>query len=251
MSNRFIQQLNFNSKTSLNSKDKMTFCLKMRSIQDLILEYLDNEEENNQNFSDLVALLTHQENITDVKDLKPILFLISKITKNHHRSSFFFEKIKKIINFLKNPIKQLFSNSDIFNIFKKNRRILLLLIELEIIKVDSAFSKKLQNYGDYFYPEIKDYIKEEETKELPEQFEEKRRIGENDSYLCDLIRNDKIEDFIAYYNRSRDQISLTMTIAPSIFETNQFLLKNQNPTLIEYFLAPFKFYGFYFKITLI
>lgn len=54
--------------------------------------------------------------------------------------------------------------------------------------------------------------------------EEKREIGENDSYLCQIIRNDSIDEFVIYVNQTNLSIS-TENIKPSIFETNFFLLK--------------------------
>ena len=64
-------------------------------------------------------------------------------------------------------------------------------------------------------------------------FEEKCRIGENDSYICKLIRKDLLDDFIVYVNEKNYQ--LDSTIKPSIYETNDFLLQfNIEMTLIEY-----------------
>ena len=48
-----------------------------------------------------------------------IITIILKISNNHNRSSDLFEKIEKILLFLKQEITQTFSNLDIFNIFKK------------------------------------------------------------------------------------------------------------------------------------
>ena len=33
-------------------------------------------------------------------------------------------------------------------------------------------------------------------------FEEKRQKGENDSYVCSLIRNDSVEEFVTYLNQT-------------------------------------------------
>ena len=63
-------------------------------------------------------------------------------------------------------------------------------------------------------------------------YEEKREIGENDSYICSLIREDSINDFISHI--SRYNISPSSIISPSIFETNLFLINNKNTSLIEY-----------------
>lgn len=62
-------------------------------------------------------------------------------------------------------------------------------------------------------------------------FDSKRRIGENESNICELIRNDSIDQFIEYANQSN--FLLSSTVPSSIFETNHFLLQNE-PSLIEY-----------------
>ena len=64
-----------------------------------------------------------------------------------------------------------------------------------------------------------------------EEYDEKRKIGENDSYICTLIRNDSVQDFISYINKKN--ISISSIIEPSIFETNSFL-NEKKPSLIEY-----------------
>ena len=103
-------------------------------------------------------------------------------------------------------------------------------------------TKKCFHYDLFFYPEIKNVIPEEKEilienellkidKNIFDSFEEKRKKGENDSYLCELIRNDSIELFIAYVNRTNYHLS--NLIEESIFETNSFLIKNR-PNLIEY-----------------
>ena len=89
----------------------------------------------------------------------------------------------------------------------------------------------LSNYASYFINEIKKIKNEEINQDNQENFEQKRKTGENDSYLCSLIRNDSIEEFIIYVNHNN--VSLSSKITKSIFETNNFLLKN-NATLIEY-----------------
>lgn len=91
----------------------------------------------------------------------------------------------------------------------------------------------------YFSCEIKKLPQEEQDKfkfdftkfEDDSNFDKKRRIGENDSYICSLNRQDSVEEFIGYLNQKN--YSLSSTITPSIFETNSFLI-DKTPTLIEY-----------------
>ncbi|KAK8871386.1 hypothetical protein M9Y10_007111 [Tritrichomonas musculus] len=75
------------------------------------------------------------------------------------------------------------------------------------------------------YPAISDFNSE--------SFDQKRKIGENEDYICHLIRNDSIVEFITYIN----QINISLNdqkIKFSIFETNCFLTKFDEFSLIEY-----------------
>ena len=136
------------------------------------------------------------------------------------------------------------------SIFKSNKRILLFLIEEKILTVDEYFVKQIikdkylkRKYPQYFTPEIRSFMNEkwfpkynsnstanknewvEEIKnEIPENFNELRKKGENDSYISKLIREDLIEDFIIYV--SKNDISCNAMMNESIYETNSFLIKN-------------------------
>ena len=78
---------------------------------------------------------------------------------------------------------------------------------------------------------IHDQIPELQNKTLNDEFNKKRENGENDDYLCQLIQNDSVVDFITYMEKTN--ISPQLTIKPSIYETNSFLYK-KHTTLIEY-----------------
>ena len=92
------------------------------------------------------------------------------------------------------------------------------------------------------YPKIKEFLLEKKQKQIENEiihrykedistFEEKCKIGENDSYICSLIRSDSIKEFVIYVNKTN--LSFSSKIKPSIFETNSFLI-DKEPTLIEY-----------------
>lgn len=55
--------------------------------------------------------------------------------------------------------------------------------------------------------------------------------GENDTYICKIIRDDSIIELITYVNKNN--ISLLTRIQIPLFETNSILLKKE-PELIEY-----------------
>ena len=87
--------------------------------------------------------------------------------------------------------------------------------------------------GKYYnnqYPKYFGLIKSKDYDK--ESFIKKQEIGENDNYICQLIRNNLIEEFIAHVNQANISI-MDYVIEHSIFETNSFLLDN-GPTLIEY-----------------
>ena len=229
---------------------------KMKVIQESILNFLEEgakSEENLLIFKDKYNNLK----ISDSKyDILTLLHLISEIGNNCHRFPNFFDKIEKILQFFKEDIKKYFPNSKIFNIFKSNKRILLFLIEQQIIIIDEYIVKEITKtdkyinakYPQYFQPEIQPfinrlwlprYLAEELNEELPENFYEKRKEGENDNLISEMIRKDMIAEFVAYV--TRNEISLDAKIQPSIYETNSFLLEkqtesnqNQSLTLIEY-----------------
>lgn len=210
----------------------------MKKIQIIILSYLENDNETfYQNFIQYYQDQKIQEN---KQQIKAILYLLEKIAKHHHRSNNFFEKIEKILIFLESSIKQSFSNKDIFNIFKGNKRILLFLIDQKIIIPDSFVARSISNgkykrrkYPEYFCPEFKEFLntKVELFENNPDEFQNLRRIGENEHPICQIIRKDSLEEFISYIEKHN--ISLTTHFKPSVFETNSFLLKRE-PSLIQY-----------------
>ena len=97
----------------------------------------------------------------------------------------------------------------------------------EISKFELGFS----NMNEYEY-EYKNRIIQLFKKELPTDFFENRRIGENNEHICHLIQKDLIDEFITYVNKNN--YSLNMSINTSIYETNSILLQEKKTTLIEY-----------------
>ena len=105
--------------------------------------------------------------------------------------------------------------------------------------------------NEYFSPELKPFYdefkqKNENKKKFRKVFErvqnlsqmyfndfnQKRKTGENEDLIYEIIRKDSIEDFITYV--SRESYSLKSFIESSIFETNPLLLEVPQLTLIEY-----------------
>ena len=83
----------------------------------------------------------------------------------------------------------------------------------------------------YFNKEIQSFLFGNSQIQYESEYDKKRDIGENEEILCQIIRNDLIDDLTTYV--SQNEISLNSIINLSVFETNIFLI-DKNLTLIEY-----------------
>ena len=216
-----------------------------KQLYDILLYYVENNDENQ--FRLLIDQIKRQNLVQNRAKLREFIHLIIKISSNHYRTPMFVIKLKELLLYLSDKIKKNFTNFEIFDLFKINKLLLLFLIENQVMKLDDIIINQIFNVESitflyFYYPEIKKHLNSDQNEKIESKmiqydqdvftnFEKKRQIGENDSYICDLIRNDSVEQFIVYVNRSN--IPLSCKIKQSIFETNSFLLKNQ-PTLIEY-----------------
>ena len=222
----------------LNEKNEM---------YDTIIEYIEKEEEEEINYYQLTNILETQKICESKDEIVLFLHIIIKICNNHHKGLNFYEKIEKIFQYLFEHIQRYLSNSELFHICKSNKWVVLFLIKNQIINIDEEIAQKIirenegtnENYYLFFYPEIKNFLSKEKQVEAKcnineknmDEFENKRFIGENDSYICELIRNDSIDDFVTYVHQKNYYLS--SIINSSIYETNQFLIENR-PSLIEY-----------------
>ena len=235
------------------------FIKKMKDINTALLDFIEADDDSETEFSNFITIMDEYDILQNKEETQILFRSISKIADNHFRTSDFFEKLEKVFHYL---IKE--KPAPISNYIKKckefNKRALLLLLQKGFLKPDSqflevyinsiesftgTFSKKKVNDIQrifYLYPGMKQYIDENNQKMIENKilstfdeeissFEKKCQIGENDSYICSLIRNDLVDEFISYINRT--STSNSTIINPSIFETNSFLIDKQ-PTLIEY-----------------
>ena len=227
----------------------------MKNIYCILMHFIDDISDDSEAlFETLTNTFEEQNILKNIEDPKLIFRLISKILINHHRTSDFYYKLEKIFQYMITEVPSLIS---IFlsDITEQNKEIIFFLLEKKLIKPDKSFinnylakkfnykenTDKLQSFY-YLYPKMKDFLEDEIQKQIEEEilqkykediltFEDKCKKGENDSYICSLIRLDSVEEFISYINRTN--LSLSTKIKPSIYETNPFLI-DKEPTLIEY-----------------
>lgn len=214
----------------------------MKFLQDQLLSFLGKDEGDQCDYNNLINQTKELQIQNNKHFLKAYLHLISKIADNHYQNNNFYAKIEMIIKIYQDDIQKEISNFDIFNIFKRNKRIIFFLLKEKIIIPDHSIANiisknkyKERFYPQYFYNEFKSFLTQDfvnPTTFISKDFEFDREKGQNDDYICHLIRNDIIDEFISYSGRSL--LKLTYQIKPSIFETNLFLLKHKKVTLIQY-----------------
>ena len=241
----------------MNSKE---YIQQKLEFNDILIKYLQDDDSNELDYKELIQKISIQKYNENREEFKLFLHLIVVLSKNYRRSNTFFDKISKIFQSISSDIKQTFSNLEIFDIFSESKLILFILLQNKLLTFDKSIVSTIlrnlkfinYNYLHYFYPEIKPLLNTQIKNVIKsnlssinlddiDDFNKKRQIGENDSYLCQIIRNDSIEEFVSYI--SKTNLSISSYISPSIFETNSFLLKNDNKiTLIEYasFFASFQ-----------
>ena len=225
---------------------------KMKTFQDALLAFLRKENSLKSDFSNIIKLLDDLKIRKNREDFKLVLRMLLQLSNAFSSHSLIIQKIEQILINLKNDIKLFFQNNEIFIIFQKSKKILYFLIENKILSVNKLIAERMinddwlnyKNYPEFFFPEIRPFINEEKideiSREIPNNFEEKRKIGENDDLICKIIRNDSIQKF-----KDSHLNDLNKSVQQSIFETNLFLLKHK-ATLIEYaaFYGSFKIFNY-------
>ena len=214
-----------------------------------ILSFLESEKESEDEFRAITKIVEDQEIVKNERSTREIFQLLYKIGDNHHRTSDFYNRLVRIFQYLKKE-QLLIKDTEIFDIYKANKRLLLLLFEHKIIIPDESIVKYLIEQNDsndqqlkyYFFSEIKNYLTEEMKKSIENQikkefnisveiFEAKVKEGVNDLPVCNIIRQDSIQDFVSYVNRTN--LSLTTEIQADFYESNSLLIEKK-ASLIEY-----------------
>ncbi|KAK8870239.1 hypothetical protein M9Y10_008116 [Tritrichomonas musculus] len=243
------------------NKDEFLICIqKAKELYFEVLKYLDNLDDVNDHLLKLLKEISEDE-----FSLIELLNLLDRISMNHHGISI--EKVGKILSICKEKIQEKVPNNKICQIFKQNKKVLLFLIENHFIKFDRSALNVLSNqyqsnrryheepkYNilEYLKPEIKQMKSDSSSEsQMPDDFFEKRKIGQNDSEICDIIRNDMIEEFIHYIqnNLSNDTDNIDgnrFIVPPSIYETNPIL---ENSTFIQYaaFYGSLKIFNYLYQ----
>ena len=226
------------------------FLRNMKNIQSSIISYIEDNENLEEKFAIISDQIDNYKFIDNIDEMKIIFQLIVNISNNCHRYSDFWEKIEQILKLFKNAICDNFTNEEIYDIFQSNKRILLFLMEENILAIDKKCCVKLfsQNsikfkYPHYFSTEIRQFanekwfnknllkkIKDFDFETIPDNFNELRKTGENESLICKLICDDSVDEFDDFLQSNN--IPVNTKINASIYETNELLQRTNEISLI-------------------
>ena len=124
----------------MNSKEYLG---EMKKIQLNLLDLLDYENEVEEKYQTLKNIFDDIKIHDNEYKIKSLMYLLLHISNDHHREEGFFGKIEHILKLFKDDLQKYFSNSELFHIFKNNKRILLFLIEEKIINFDEFIAKRI------------------------------------------------------------------------------------------------------------
>lgn len=185
----------------------------------------------------------------DADEIFEFLQLITIIANDHHRIIDFFNKIEIVLLLISDCIKEKFSNHEIFNIFRYNKRLLLILIENSILSIDEyIINFFLEKRKPIIDPEINiteekyehalltddeksesDEEESEEEKEKDESEEEEELNGEKDESDEEKDKLDKSEvesdEEIDESEEESDEIIqklIVIILVPLVYQKYQF-----------------------------
>ena len=104
-----------------------------KELYDIFLQFLECEKENADEYSSqLFDAIQEQKILQDREEAMLFLHLVVQISNNHHRSPNFVPRILQIIQYFSKFIKATFNNLEIFNFFKSNKLIIIIIIKYQI-----------------------------------------------------------------------------------------------------------------------
>lgn len=244
----FLSELNNQPKEqenkSLSDEEQIqNYVDSMKIVYTYLINFVEKAEYDENDNKKLIQIVKEQKIKENPEKLQETFLIILQISKNHFKTSFFYERIEKIILVFRDVLKKNFTNIGIFNIFAKSKYVLLILIKQKLLIVDQQIASIItsnaymnQNYHIYFYPEIKQFIDESLKKEIEESinksdFKQKRQNGLNTDPLCDIIRLDLIETCVTVIESQASMLNLPVN--SSEFEKCIYL-SDHRTTYIEY-----------------
>lgn len=82
------------------------FVGEMKNIQDVLLEFLEDESNDDGKYENLINLISTQRIINDQNEFKLLLQLINSIGNEHHRVPNFVSKLELLLRYFKKDIQK-------------------------------------------------------------------------------------------------------------------------------------------------
>ena len=149
------------------------------SFQTLLLDYINQnfDDENNDQYNQLIEFINKNNIRSNKSKIIQLLHILSQLAGSHFRGHDLLRKIDRILQELINDINTLITNlSELFNIFKYNKTILLFLLknieqldnnpknkEIFLLHILESEDKELIQY---FYPELRELATLEQNSDI-------------------------------------------------------------------------------------
>ena len=172
------------------------FIDEINEIYESILIYIDNPDPiSESDYKNLLEIFNKHNIERNQEQLQHIISLLVNISTDHHRQEGFFTKIERILIRYRNQIQSNNTNIEIYKKFESSKRLVYFLIKEGMLQIDETITRLIQNKQEINYSEffIKEIGQKDENEIDFDEYDRKRQIGENDSEICSLIRQDSVE----------------------------------------------------------
>ena len=163
---------------------------KMKQIQYNLLVFTDRDQNKEENYQNLIDQFNGFQVRKQQSEIKLIFQLIMQISNNHHRSSNFFQKLEKVLLYFTDSFNKYFTNSEIFDLFKNNKRILLFLFKKKIITIDDYiknYFSETNDYKKYFEKELNNFVNQNSQKRVKKMRKKRQNKRHRDGDQDDLL----------------------------------------------------------------
>lgn len=84
----------------------LEYLSQLKKIQNIFQEFIENEDTNTNNFGTFIMDQFDSSNFLENRYiLKTVLYALANISRNHHRTHNFFDKISQILDYFSKRIK--------------------------------------------------------------------------------------------------------------------------------------------------
>lgn len=130
------------------------YIIHKKELYDKLMQLIEYESIYDDDFAILINFIKNQKIQKNANELKLLIGLLIDISNNHHRKYNLIDRIEQILLYFEDDIKEKLSASEIFNLSKRNKLILLFLHNKNFIKIQSFLPDLDRMYYPFFYPEI-------------------------------------------------------------------------------------------------